>query len=334
MGMPSTGNPSYCSVRSKRISVTRWINREPLIQMRDIELSNPDNGKERKMWSSYRSLTRYGGLLVFCLCFSLLIHFLRIFLFLQADEKVAIPYQYLTNQSYQSHAPEEVHNVIFKSSMEEGARENLPQQILQAKLGFPRQGSPTFMKDKVKKFFYVNPRPSVRDKTSFQGCQYKACKMTSILEEADVLLFNAARMKKVKKLPAKRDRQIWVMYSREPTNLRSMDALGLHDLVNKVNFSRMIYSDSTWPVLYGVLEERPLPQKNYTKIFQQKDFEVAWFVSQCDRPSRRMEYVKRMMSTVNVHIYGKCGNLTCGQKGYRMGGKKLDCLDLLSSRYK
>lgn len=47
-----------------------------------------------------------------------------------------------------------------------------------------------------------------------------------------------------------------------------------------------------------------------------------------------MEYVRRMMRTVDVHIYGRCGNYTCGQKGYEMGNKKKECLDLLTKNYK
>ncbi|GFO26137.1 alpha-(1,3)-fucosyltransferase c-like [Plakobranchus ocellatus] len=187
---------------------------------------------------------------------------------------------------------------------------------------------------RVKKFFYINRRPNKKDCTKFTGCKYSACAKTSKFEEADVVILNPARMKKVQELPAKRPGQIWVMQSREPTNLPSMETLGQYDLDNKVNFTMMIFSDSTWPVRLGSLKERPLPNKDYDKIFQAKRFEVAWFVSECDRPSRRMEYVKRMMSSVDVHIYGKCGNMTCGSKGYRMGGKKDLCLSLLSRDYK
>ena len=70
------------------------------------------------------------------------------------------------------------------------------------------------------------------------------------------------------------------------------------------------------------------------KIYRQKKHDVAWFVSQCNRPSRRMEYVRRMMKRVDVHIYGRCGNYTCGKKGYTMGAKKTECLDLLTKNYK
>ena len=69
------------------------------------------------------------------------------------------------------------------------------------------------------------------------------------------------------------------------------------------------------------------------KIFETKINDAAWFVSQCDRQSRRGEYVKLMTSEISVHIYGKCGNYTCGSKGYAMGGNKTQCLNLLSRDY-
>ncbi|GFR74744.1 alpha-(1,3)-fucosyltransferase C [Elysia marginata] len=187
----------------------------------------------------------------------------------------------------------------------------------------------------VKRFFYFNPRPGNRDWADFDDCdEYNACAMAKSAEEADVILFNAARMKYVDTLPARRPNQIWVMYSREPPDLPSMDALERPDLLNQVNYSRMVYSDSTWQVRYGDLREMVPPKKNYEKIFQRKRFDVAWFVSHCERPSRRMEYVRRMMSTVDVHIYGSCGNYSCGDRGYNMGGQKDECLEMLARDYK
>ncbi|KAK3769114.1 hypothetical protein RRG08_051574 [Elysia crispata] len=184
-----------------------------------------------------------------------------------------------------------------------------------------------------KKMMYVNPRPEVKSEHTFNKCNYSACVMTTSVEEADVLFFNAARMEGVV-LPTRRANQIWVMYSREPPDLPRFDHLKRDDLLNQVNFSRMILGDSTWQNKYGNLHKRPVPKKDYKKIFRQKKYEAAWFVSQCNRPSRRMEYVRRMARWVDVHIYGQCGNYTCGQKGYSMGNQKAECLKLLTKNYK
>ncbi|RUS90664.1 hypothetical protein EGW08_001564, partial [Elysia chlorotica] len=47
-----------------------------------------------------------------------------------------------------------------------------------------------------------------------------------------------------------------------------------------------------------------------------------------------MEYVRRMMRHVDVHVYGRCGNYACGRKGYTMGDQKAECLNLLTKNYK
>ncbi|KAK3769106.1 hypothetical protein RRG08_051566, partial [Elysia crispata] len=114
-----------------------------------------------------------------------------------------------------------------------------------------------------KKMMYVNPRPEVKSEHTFNKCNYSACAMTTSVEEADVLFFNAARMEGVV-LPTRRANQIWVMYSREPPDLPRFDHLKRDDLLNQVNFSRMILGDSTWQNKYGNLHKRPLPKKDYS----------------------------------------------------------------------
>ncbi|GFO26153.1 alpha-(1,3)-fucosyltransferase c-like [Plakobranchus ocellatus] len=180
---------------------------------------------------------------------------------------------------------------------------------------------------------FVNPRPGVKSWFDFGSCEYSSCTMAASVLEADVVLINAGRMR-TSQLPQRRPNQIWVMFSKEPPDLPRFDYLARSDLINQVNFSRMIFNDSTWQNKYGGLQKRSLPRKDYNKIFRQKKYDAAWFVSQCSRPSRRMEYVQRMRRSVNVHIYGRCGNLTCGQTGYNMGKKKKECLSLLSRDYK
>jgi hypothetical protein len=38
---------------------------------------------------------------------------------------------------------------------------------------------------------------------------------------------------------------------------------------------------------------------------------VAWFVSNCNAPSARLEYAQELAKHVPVHIYGDCGNYSC-----------------------
>ena len=45
-----------------------------------------------------------------------------------------------------------------------------------------------------------------------------------------------------------------------------------------------------------------------------KGHRVAWFVSHCDTQSRREQYAQELSKYIPVDIWGKCGNLSCGNK--------------------
>ncbi|RUS78860.1 hypothetical protein EGW08_013402 [Elysia chlorotica] len=63
-------------------------------------------------------------------------------------------------------------------------------------------------------------------------------------------------------------------------------------------------------VPYGRLVFQPKPladRPNYYEIAQKKTKTVAWFVSNCNTPSRRMDYVRQMQPYIDVDIYGACG---------------------------
>ena len=64
--------------------------------------------------------------------------------------------------------------------------------------------------DGVKKFFFFNPRPGIRDRAEFDDCgaYSSSCGMASSAHEADVILFNAARMSHVDALPVRRPNQM------------------------------------------------------------------------------------------------------------------------------
>lgn len=177
------------------------------------------------------------------------------------------------------------------------------------------------------------PEKDVKPPLDFQNCEYSACAMTGFLRQADVLWLDVNSLK-FEALPPRLSNQIWLFGSRDPPDLPMFDYLDRPDLNNQVNWTWYLLRDSTWQARYGHLQERPLPKKQYNKIFHNKTHDVAWFVSQCERPSRRMEYVKRMKTQVDVHIYGLCGNFTCGKSGYHMGNKREECLNMLSRSYK
>lgn len=53
--------------------------------------------------------------------------------------------------------------------------------------------------------------------------------------------------------------------------------------------------------------------ENSDKITETKKHSVAWFVSNCDTPSNRMEYVKALQKLIQVDIFGECGPLKCSR---------------------
>ncbi|GFR72015.1 glycoprotein 3-alpha-L-fucosyltransferase A-like [Elysia marginata] len=189
------------------------------------------------------------------------------------------------------------------------------------------------MQQEVKNIMFWNPGKAARSPLDFQDCEFSACAMTTYLRKADVLWLDVNSLK-FGALPPRPPNQIWIFGSRDPPDLPMFDHLDRTDLNNQVNWTWYLLRGSTWQARYGHLQERPLPRKQYNEIFRRKTHNVAWFVSQCERPSRRMEYVKRMRTQVDVHVYGLCGNFTCGSSGYHMGNKREECLNMLSRNYK
>ncbi|CAG5136784.1 unnamed protein product, partial [Candidula unifasciata] len=189
--------------------------------------------------------------------------------------------------------------------------------------------------EKVMKILDFNHRACCPLNYSFQNCDYSACEFTDMPDEADLVLVNGARLKTLK-LPQRRQGQLWMMYTKEPPHFKRFKYLARKDFIDQVNWTRCIFRDSTFRGHYGALEKRPPPDKDYEKIYADKIYQAAWFVSHCYSQSRRDEYVKRMLSEIDVHIFGKCGNRTCGSHGLKLKllGTTDACLDQISVKYK
>ncbi|CAL1532557.1 unnamed protein product [Lymnaea stagnalis] len=187
---------------------------------------------------------------------------------------------------------------------------------------------------RVLKFMDLNPRPNGPFIFNFDGCEFSRCAMTSRPEEVDVMMINGAKMKDVT-LPPRPAGQIWLLYSKEPVNDGRFLHLKNANFYKKVNWTRTYRKGSTFWSPYGILVEKSKPPaKDYGTIYQRKKYDVAWFVGHCQTRSNREAYVGRMMPHVDIHIYGACGNRSCGSRGYAMGGLKDACLGLLSKSYK
>uniref|UniRef100_A0A2C9KT84 Fucosyltransferase n=1 Tax=Biomphalaria glabrata TaxID=6526 RepID=A0A2C9KT84_BIOGL len=105
------------------------------------------------------------------------------------------------------------------------------------------------------------------------------------------------------------------------------------DVGSKFNLTLTYQLDASYPLVFGQLRRRKLPEKAYDKIYQGKTNHTAWFVSHCTTWSKREIYVKRMRKLIPVDIYGGCSDRKCGVIHYRTSDNSL-CLPMLSKQYK
>jgi len=81
---------------------------------------------------------------------------------------------------------------------------------------------------------------------------------------------------------------------------------------------------------------------NYTKDnFNSKENKdkapIIWFVSHCKSESGRDRFVRKLSQHIGVHIYGKCGKMSCGQDRRLRNPYEVDhdpCFDLVNKEYK
>ncbi|XP_059176631.1 4-galactosyl-N-acetylglucosaminide 3-alpha-L-fucosyltransferase FUT5-like [Physella acuta] len=172
-----------------------------------------------------------------------------------------------------------------------------------------------------------------------RGCLMTSCTYTSDWRTADVLVFIPFKVYQDKSLPefTRPPGQRWVMMTPEAPcragNFRSLNFTQFH---GQFNWTLTFRLDSDIPQLYGTLERLyDVPKKNYDQIYSSKTFQAAWFVSHCRTGSLRAQYVERMRSILDVHIFGRCGdgNHTC-VKGTNLRQADSDiCLPMLTHSY-
>ncbi|CAG2214580.1 FUT-1 [Mytilus edulis] len=135
--------------------------------------------------------------------------------------------------------------------------------------------------------------------------------------------------------PEKLAGQIWVYFTNEspkymfpPPNIAWEKSMSKFDWV----MSYRPGSDISLP--FGVLAKKENQNKlNYTKIFKEKNKDIAWIVSHCQTNSRREEYVKELQKYIQVDIYGRCGHLKCGKR-LKISSDLKVCKSYISQNYK
>ncbi|CAL1534919.1 unnamed protein product [Lymnaea stagnalis] len=168
-------------------------------------------------------------------------------------------------------------------------------------------------------------------------CLHTNCQFTWNWRDADVLVFDAVKFgPKFSQLDfPRRPGQRWVMRTQEaPCRSRHFAGLQSPLFYGQFNWSLTFRLDSDIVLLYGKLKRlTSLPRKDYDGLYSGKNLTAAWFVSHCSTQSRRMPYVKRMQKVSDVHIFGRCGNLSCRKGRSKQESDHDQCFPLLSKRY-
>ena len=140
---------------------------------------------------------------------------------------------------------------------------------------------------------------------------------SSRYNESDAVLFRGIRMHMIPIPKYRFPHQKWIFVEHEPP-YRVYRHFNLSRYNGLFNFTATYSFDSDIPNLElmqhcirNITKHKQLDRERYTEKKRSKSL-VAWFVSDCKTQSERMLYVKELQNYVSVDIYGRCGDLKCG----------------------
>lgn len=169
----------------------------------------------------------------------------------------------------------------------------------------------------------------------FSSCSYNNCIDVGPqpLSDTDVVGFNAVQLFDSYPRPVRKigSNQRWALMVWESPahSLASFQRDDKSIWNREINMTFTYRTDSDVFVSYGLLAFEPQPlhkRPNYYDIASKKTKLVAWFVSNCNTQSRRLQYVEKMKEYIEVDIVGACG-IPC-PRGMHM------CEDGLLEKYK
>jgi len=162
----------------------------------------------------------------------------------------------------------------------------------------------------------------------FRLCSSKQCFTTSdrsLLNQSDAIIFHIRDLD-MKDLPDHRfAHQYWIFYLLEsPSNTPRF----FNTLDNMFNWTFTYRRDSDlfspYSVNVNLYEEKDLASLRAQLANKKK--KVAWFVSNCNTPSKRELYAEELSNYINVDFYGACGTLQCLDR--------VPCYQMLGRDYK
>ncbi|XP_060069278.1 alpha-(1,3)-fucosyltransferase C-like [Ylistrum balloti] len=192
---------------------------------------------------------------------------------------------------------------------------------------FDKSEQPAFQEPpKEINVLYYN-KPEWVPEILFNNCEYP-CKMISgsKLDSANFVLFHGPRIGKKTKPPNKLRGQVWIMHGMESPHHYYND---LSEWNNLFNWTFTYRRDSDVLSIYsGFQFHRNNTAMNIRKQWKAKDRNTAWLVSNCHTPSKRMQYIKSLKNSTDIHAYGGCGQHRCTRSNEN------NCMKLLQKHYR
>ncbi|OWF39953.1 Alpha-(1,3)-fucosyltransferase C [Mizuhopecten yessoensis] len=179
----------------------------------------------------------------------------------------------------------------------------------------------------------------------FQSCPMtKDCILTkdkTFLHKADAVMFSWDALGE--RRSKRKQGQVWILFEYEsPHYFRPDSSCWRNDIVNWTFTYRR---DSDFTLVHGQFSQHDTGYNvsEMNQLLRSKSKTAVGFISHCKARSKRDEFVRKLRSYgVDIDIYGKCGNLTCGGgkdtkwKGVWnvTSGHRDNCFDVLDSPYK
>jgi len=163
-------------------------------------------------------------------------------------------------------------------------------------------------------------------------CEYNNCVSTGDLSKqtvADAVIFVVSYKHVGNKPPIKRGKpdQVWIFKLGESPYGRNFRGYDSPEWTHQVNWTSSLMLDTDLPHGPGFVRTRTeVPAKNYSAIYDLKTKTALWIASNCNAPSKRDIYVKRLQeSGLQVDVYGTCGSF---------GRKSADEMNKIIPQYK
>ncbi|XP_067670445.1 glycoprotein 3-alpha-L-fucosyltransferase A-like [Haliotis asinina] len=190
-------------------------------------------------------------------------------------------------------------------------------------------GSP---KDTLKRIVWMNVPPWLETAKSFDHCSVRSCEISTneeLISSADAVIVHGVDLP-ASKYPNDNMNQVWIMYGWESPVHYHSNTIFRSDWNGRFNWTLTYRLDSDIPFPYNRILYTG-GTVNISDVLRRKSRSIAWFVSNCDTPSKRELYVKELRKHIDVDIYGACRynqNFDCPKE------RSFGCLSMLNTTYR